>query len=233
VDFLLIQHFNLTQDTPLLEKVLAERKSKGKTTVIVNRTNMELLKRCDQTILFLPQTPFVQTTSVEDINKGDSPHWKAIFKHLERHDIQLADDEHLQEKLLHLGERESPHYELINSTYAKFFGLVHPGAFLVIILVLALPACLKFYLSYLIGRSLQQKVFTSILGFGLGYLFSVLLRGLVISAYLKSASAELLHRIVTKYANYTGTELLSLYRNQDSSIEAHFVNLDNYFLMSF
>jgi len=79
-------------------------------------------------------------------------------------------------------------YKLRNRTYSDFFSQVHPGGFLIIVVILAIPCALKFYVAYLIGQTFEESIFFKLLGFGVGYLLSILIRLFILAGYLKAAS---------------------------------------------
>ena len=94
-------------------------------------------------------------------------------------------------------------YKLRNRTYSDFFAQVHPGGFLVIVIILAIPCALKFYVAYLIGQTFKQDIFFKLLGFGVGYLLSIFIREIILAGYLKAASLSLFKKLIEKYGSYT------------------------------
>lgn len=54
VDFLIINKYNLIRDTELMRKVIAERQSTNRVTILVNQSNLELLKLTRRVVLFTP-----------------------------------------------------------------------------------------------------------------------------------------------------------------------------------
>lgn len=59
--------------------------------------------------------------------------------------------EHIQEKYLSLGKPKAQELKLSPFNYFDFMGLVHKGGLVVVVIALAIPALLKFYLAYLVG----------------------------------------------------------------------------------
>lgn len=89
-------------------------------------------------------------------------------------------------------------YNVDSSAYKKFFSLVHPGGFLVVLLVLTGPPCFKFYMSYLVGQSLSINIYITYLIFAVVYICFILVRGLVLTGYLKVGSLELFAKFIDK-----------------------------------
>jgi hypothetical protein len=104
---------------------------------------------------------------------------------------------------------------------------VHSGGLLVVFLVLAGPSCFKFYMAYLVGQSLKRSIYTEYLIFAVVYLVFSLIKGLILTGYLRAGSRELFVKTADTMGRLNAYEILSYYKKRDISIEGDFRKIDS------
>jgi len=103
--------------------------------------------------------------------------------------------------------------------YWIFFRYAHKGAAIIVILAILIPSCLKFYMNYMVGQSASKvQIYPDYLIFGVIYLVMVLVRGLVLSFYLRTASKNLFESICLKHRQLNANQILTMYKSSDDSI---------------
>jgi len=65
------------------------------------------------------------------------------------------DKENRVEQYLQINMKDPTELTFQNGAYGQFLGSVHPGAMLVVIVILGVPCALKLYIAYLIGLTLK------------------------------------------------------------------------------
>ena len=136
--------------------------------------------------------------------------------------IQAYSSVHVEEKYLSLGQPEKEELKLSPAAYCHFLGLAHRGGGWVLLLLLAIPPVILFYMGFLVGQSTDKTIFKTYLILASVYLFLVMFRGLVLTEYMRVASKKLFQRVIHKYTALKGNEALALYKGKDQTVETYF-----------
>lgn len=88
-------------------------------------------------------------------------------------------------------------------------------------------------MNWLIGQSTKRAIYPNIIIFAILTLFFVLLRGLLLSFYFRSASAALFRNVVAGAGKLNGDQLVRVMKEKDEGVERDFRKLDGSLVVCF